>query len=201
MDTKAIIEAVGYIGSALVVISFFMVSVVKLRVVNTIGSVIFMVYALIIHSYPTAIMNFILVFINIYHLIKLSNTKRSYDFVEVDTGDRLLHYTVDTFSEDIKKCFPGIVIDFPTANVGYVVCHKGKPAGIVIGSLKDGVLDLLLDYSTPEYRDFSIGKFLFSKLPEKGIKTVTYRGADENHKAYLSKTGFVNKGGYYEKEL
>jgi hypothetical protein len=79
------------------------------------------------------------------------------------------------------------------------VCHKGTPAGIIIGNLKDGVLELLLDYSTPEYRDFSIGKFLFSKLPSKGIKSVIYRGSDENHKEYLAKTGFVNKGNYYEK--
>ena len=36
------IELVGYLGSALVVVSMLMTSVVKLRVVNTIGSAIFM---------------------------------------------------------------------------------------------------------------------------------------------------------------
>lgn len=199
MDSKTIVEIVGYVGSALVVLSFFMVSVVKLRIVNTIGSVIFTVYAFIIQSYPTAIMNIVLVLINIYHLVKLYNTKRSYDFVKVNVGDKLLHYALDTYTEDIQKCFPGTSMDFPGANVGYVVCHKGTPAGIVIGTLKDNVLDLLLDYSTPEYRDFSIGKYLFSKLPEEGIKSVIYRGSDENHKAYLTKTGFVSKGDHYEK--
>jgi hypothetical protein len=199
MDSKTIVEIVGYVGSALVVLSFFMVSVVKLRIVNTIGSVIFTVYAFIIQSYPTAIMNIVLVLINIYHLVKLYNTKRSYDFVKVNVGDKLLHYALDTYTEDIQKCLPGTSMDFPGANVGYVVCHKGTPAGIVIGTLKDNVLDLLLDYSTPEYRDFSIGKYLFSKLPEEGIKSVIYRGSDENHKAYLTKTGFVDKGDHYEK--
>lgn len=199
MDSKTIVEIVGYVGSALVVLSFFMVSVVKLRIVNTIGSVIFTVYAFIIQSYPTAIMNIVLVLINIYHLVKLYNTKRSYDFVKVNVGDKLLHYALDTYTEDIQKCFPGTSMDFPGANVGYVICHKGTPAGIVIGTLKDNVLDLLLDYSTPEYRDFSIGKYLFSKLPEEGIKSVIYRGSDENHKAYLTKTGFVDKGDHYEK--
>ena len=58
MDSSAIIEAVGYLGSALVLVSFLMSSVVKLRVVNTVGSLIFTVYALIIRSYPTAVMNF-----------------------------------------------------------------------------------------------------------------------------------------------
>ena len=44
------IEMLGYLGSALVVASMLMSSVVKLRVINTIGSGIFAVYALIIHS-------------------------------------------------------------------------------------------------------------------------------------------------------
>ena len=47
------IELVGYLGSALVVASMLMSSVVKLRVINTLGSGIFAVYALMIHSYPT----------------------------------------------------------------------------------------------------------------------------------------------------
>ena len=64
MNTKVLIEAIGYTGSALVLVSFLMVSVVKLRIVNTIGSVIFTIYAFIIHSYPTAIMNLCLVMIN-----------------------------------------------------------------------------------------------------------------------------------------
>ena len=49
MNTSTIIEAVGYLGSALVLVSFLMSSVVKLRVVNTAGSLIFALYALIIH--------------------------------------------------------------------------------------------------------------------------------------------------------
>ena len=51
MTKEMIIEAVGYLGSFLVLVSFLMTSVVKLRIVNTIGSLIFMIYALIIKSY------------------------------------------------------------------------------------------------------------------------------------------------------
>jgi hypothetical protein len=200
METsKILIEAFGYLGSALVLVSFLMVSGLKRRVASSIGRIIFTIYAFIIHSYPTAIMNACLVMINIYYLIKMSNTKKNYDLVKSGTADSLLKYTIDKYKEDIIKCFPGINMDFATANSGYVVCHNGKPAGIMLGELKDGVMEVLLDYSIPEYRDFSIGQFLFSKLPEDGIKSLTYRGSDENHKAYLTKTGFVNMGGYYEK--
>ncbi|MDO4174140.1 MAG: YgjV family protein [Eubacteriales bacterium] len=70
------IELVGYVGSILVVVSMLMTSVIRLRVVNSIGAGIFTVYAWIIQSYPTALMNFCLVVINIYHLARMYKDKR-----------------------------------------------------------------------------------------------------------------------------
>ena len=75
MDRAILIECIGYLGSALVLVAFLMSSVVKLRVVNTVGSLIFAAYALIIRSYPTAIMNFCLVVINLNlmsHMFRIS---------------------------------------------------------------------------------------------------------------------------------
>ncbi|MCR5402984.1 MAG: YgjV family protein [Butyrivibrio sp.] len=205
MNTNVIIEAIGYTGSALVLVSFLMVSVVKLRIVNTIGSIIFTVYAFIIHSYPTAIMNICLVLINIYHLIKLSNTKtdsRTYDLVNVSPDDSMLKYTLSRSESDILKSFPGMSMDFSGANSAYMICHEGNPAGIFIGVLgENGSMEILLDYSLPEYRDFSIGQFLFSKLPQEGIHTLTFRGPDDNHKDYLSKYEFAKRGSQYIKIL
>lgn len=201
IEKEILIEAFGYLGSALVLVSFLMASVFKLRVVNTIGSVIFTIYAFIIHSYPTAIMNACLVCINIYYLIKMSNTEKSYDLVKADSDDSLLEYFINQYKDDIIKIFPGINMDFSGADACYVVCHDGKLVGAMLGQENNGFIEVLLDYTIPEYRDFSIGKFLFDKLAEEGIKSAIYRGSDENHKAYLAKTGFVNKGGYYEKTL
>lgn len=71
MSTAMIIELVGYLGSILVVVSMLMTSVVRLRIINSVGAGIFTVYALIIQSYPTALMNFCLVVINIYNLVRI----------------------------------------------------------------------------------------------------------------------------------
>lgn len=76
MNTAIMIELVGYLGSLLVVVSMLMTSVIRLRIVNSIGAGIFTVYALIIQSYPTALMNFCLVVINIYHLTRMYKDKR-----------------------------------------------------------------------------------------------------------------------------
>ena len=69
--SKTIIEAIGYLGSFLVVISMLMTSVNRLRIVNTVGSLIFTVYAFIIGSYPTAFMNMCIIGINLYQLYHL----------------------------------------------------------------------------------------------------------------------------------
>ena len=46
MTTELLVELFGYLGSVLVVVSMLMASVVKLRVINTFGSVISGTYAL-----------------------------------------------------------------------------------------------------------------------------------------------------------
>ena len=87
MDTKMIIELIGYFGSLLVVVSMLMTSVMKLRIINTIGSTIFTCYALVIHSYPTAVMNMALIVINIVNMRKLAAGADNYDVIEVSAED------------------------------------------------------------------------------------------------------------------
>lgn len=196
------VEMIGYLGSILVVVSMLMSSVVKLRVINTIGSGIFAAYALMIHSYPTALMNACLVGINVYNLVRLNQKDRAYDLTEAATGDGLLGYLLDHYREDILTYFPG----FTGAEEGdraYVVFCGGDPAGLLLGTDRgQGTLNVRLDYSTPTYRDCSIGAYLYGKLPSKGVHTLVFEGeGSEAHAAYLTKMGFVKENGAYVKRL
>ena len=202
MNINMLIEAFGYLGSLLVLVSMLMTSVVKLRIINTIGSVIFTIYAFIIKSYPTALMNFCLVLINLRFLWKMSRMDKEYEIVECDRNDVLLRYLVDHYRSDISKIFPGINLNLRQIDRAYVVLCQGKPVGITLGNAEDDdTLDLKLDYTIPEFRDFSIGSFLFDYLKKKDIKKVVYKGPDENHLAYLNNQGFVKKGNSYIKNL
>jgi len=196
------IELMGYLGSALVVVSMLMASVVNLRIVNTIGSGIFAVYALLIHSYPTALMNVCLVGINLYNLYKLSRKDQSYSLVEAAPEDRLLSYLLDCYREDIRKYFPGFSADCG-ADRAYLVCCGGTPAGVLLGREEEaGVLRVILDYSAPTYRDCSLGAYLYSKLPSRGVHTLVYAEEESQaHAAYLSKMGFAKEKGVYIKDL
>lgn len=190
MNTKTMIELFGYIGSALVVVSMLMSSVVKLRIINLIGSVIFAIYALIIKSYPTALMNFFLVGINIYHLIRLMGSKRHYELLQLKPDDSYLSFFLNYYKEDIKKYFQDNSITRDGCNKAFAVCCDNEMAGVLMGRQTDAALVLMLDYSTPVYRDCSVGEFIYGRLPEYGIKSLVYTGDNPDHVAYIEKMGF-----------
>ena len=200
-DTKVIIEAVGYLGSALVLVSFLMASVVKLQVVNSIGSIIFATYALIIHSYPTAVMNICLVLINLYYLWKLRNSEPNYRLVSLNPSDAFVDFFLSEHRGDIVQCFPGRNWDQNELNRAYLVCHGDTPAGLMLGREADGELEIALDYSTPAYRDSSEGHYLVEHLPQEGLRLLRYEHAEEGHLPYLKKLGYTARNGAYELAL
>ena len=202
MNPKTIIELIGYLGSALVLVSFLMTSVFKLRIVNTIGSVIFAIYALIIHSYPTALMNACLVAINIHFLWKMMRTRKDYELVPVNPKDGYLLHFIQSHRVDIDACFPGLKVDPNQSDSAWIVNCEGRPVAVLMGMEKDGVLDIQLDYSTPQYRDFSVGSYVFEKLKGERIRKATYSGpVNDTHRVYLNKMGFQHASDGYVKRL
>lgn len=202
MNGAMTVEIIGYLGSALVLISFLMASVVKLRIINSAGGLIFAVYALLIRSYPTALMNFCLVGINLYYLIRLRNPDRQYTLIEEKKDGALLRAFLEYYAEDISACFPGIRIEPEEADVIFLICHNMTPAGLLLGKRQEkGALEILLDYSTPEYRDCSVGKYLYSRLSEKDIRSLIFSQEPQKHEAYLKKMGFVREKDAYVKKI
>ena len=191
---SAVLEAIGYVGSALVLVSFLMTSVVRLRIVNMCGSLISFVYALIVHAIPLAVMNAALVAINLYFLWKTGQTKANYTLLKMAPQDPFLQHLLSAYQSDIRKCFPHVDPQAPQAALAYVILCEDAPAGVVLGTAADGQLDLYLDYSLPKYRDYSMGRFLKEKLPAEGYTQLRYAGSTENHEAYLKKMHFEPQG-------
>ncbi len=202
MNSSMIIEMIGYLGSVLVLVSFLMASVVKLRVINSVGGLIVAVYALLIRSYPTALMNFCLVGINLYYLARLRHPDRQYTLIEERKDSSMLRAFLEHYAADIVNCFPGIRADAEEADVICFVCHNMAPAGILLGKRREGgVMEILLDYSTPEYRDCSVGKYLYSRLPELQVDSLVFSREPGKHEAYLKKMGFERKNDAYVKQI
>lgn len=63
-------EYVGYLASLLVLISFLMKNMTYLRLVNTLGCIVFIAYGVLLPSIPIIITNAAIVMINSYYLLK-----------------------------------------------------------------------------------------------------------------------------------
>ena len=75
MFNVAPIEWVGYSASLFIVISLTMTSIVKLRIINSIGCLLFVIYGLNVKAYPVVISNALIIMINIYNLYMLFKSK------------------------------------------------------------------------------------------------------------------------------
>ena len=200
-NAKIIIEAIVYTGSILVLVSMLMTSVVKLRFINTVGSLIFTAYALCIVSYPTAAMNFCLALINIYNLAKLFKNKKKYYVLKLDSDKSFINYFWKLYEKDIQKYFPEADKNAHYDEV-YLVCYGSDSAGILLGTKEEnGSIDVKIDYTTPVYRDCSAGKYLYAYLAGKHIKSLATSTNSEIHRRYLLKMGFSENNGRFEKKL
>lgn len=196
---KTIIELIGYTGSILVVVSMLMTSLSKLRVVNTLGSVIFAIYALIIKSYPTAGMQLALIIINMVKLYNLSKNKKQYTVTELKSDDSYISFFTNLYKNDIALYFPKAVEKIGKA---YIISCGSTTAGLLLAHENtSGNLEIDLDYTTPAYRDCSVGKFLYQYLAETGVKQLSIKNDIPEHTSYLKRMGFTPQGESFVKAL
>lgn len=64
------IDLVGYLASGIILISFAVKDIIKLRIINSIGSVVWIVYGTLINNNPTIFVNIAVLMIHIWWLIK-----------------------------------------------------------------------------------------------------------------------------------
>ena len=201
MDGHMIAELIGYIGSALVLISFLMASVIKLRIINTIGSLISVIYSLIISAYPTALMNAALVCINIYYLIQYMRLDRNYTVVKTTINESSITYFLGQINSDLLTYFPSFDQDLKQADCMLSVFLKNEIVGFFAGKTDGKTMDILVDYTTPAYRDTSVGRQLYLYLKAQGYHELVYQGNNAKHIHYLLGMGFTHCDDGYVKVL
>lgn len=68
------IEVLGYLSTVIVAISFLMKDVIKLRLVNSVGCLCFVIYGVLIGAIPVALLNALIVAINLYYIFQAKRT-------------------------------------------------------------------------------------------------------------------------------
>lgn len=72
-----LVEVIGYLASALVLISFLFKNIKLVRIVNVVGALFFVAYGLFTKTYPTMIMNLALVVVHCVYLVLLTKKEKN----------------------------------------------------------------------------------------------------------------------------
>ena len=190
-----IIEWIGYIGSLLIALSITMSSIVKLRWINLIGATIFSTYGFIIDALPVALLNGFIAGVNIYFLIKLANKNEAFKLLPVEPNNKIIKEFLDFYKKDIAKLAPDFDFSANPSEYSFLILRNMDIAGVFIGKEENNqVLEVILDYVSPKYRDFKLGDFVYrndSKIFRgKSFKQVIGRAKTKAYRTYFKRMGF-----------
>lgn len=195
MEASTLYELIGYAASVLVAVALTMRSVLRLRLINLVGSATFTVYGLLIHAYPVAVMNFAIVLINVYFLVDMLRAREYFELQEVPADSPYLQRFLAFYRDDIRRLIPDFDGDSAGHDVALLVLRNMVPAGVLLARKQgDDSLLVTLDYVIPGYRDLKAARFLFTQnaayFTRQGIHRLLSRPGSEVHARYLRRVGF-----------
>ena len=200
MDASLTAQIIGYVGSALIILSLMQKSILRLRYIGLAGSVAFFVYSLLIDAYPIAIVNVIAAIIHIYFLRKLLGRPETiFSTLHVLPESRYLQAFMDFHAKDIARFQPEFSYQPAENQFAAFILRDMVPAGLMIGRPSEGSsVEILLDYAIPQYRDFKLGKFLYSGrsgiFENQDCDRAWATATTPEHGQYLERMGFEPRG-------
>ena len=195
MDKSFYLQLFGYGASALIAVSLMMSSVKRLRIINLCGASAFATYGLLIHAYPVAVLNSIVVCVNIFHLRRMLRAQEFYQLLEVRPHSDFLAHFLKFYDADIKRILPDFIFAPRENQMAVFILRDCTPVGVFLAEPETAEkYRALLDFVIPRYRNLHIGRFLFVKNAEvfrkRGVKEIVIRPRTREFGAYLWEIGF-----------
>ena len=195
--SDVVLEFLGYAASAVIAVSLMLVSVVRLRIVNLLGSVLFVVYGLLIDAMPIVVLNVLMVAVNAFHLARLlRDTEEEIELLEVPADSPYLERFVAHHADEIGRISPGFEVE--PDHLYVLVLRDAVPAGLFVARLEGPTLRVELDFATPSYRDLKGGTHLYERLPalvgEPAPEWIVTERTDHGYERYLERMGFERQG-------
>jgi hypothetical protein len=173
------VDALGWLGSALLVYSLLQARILRLRLLNTVACLILVVFNALLAVWPMVAMNVVLAGINIVFIVRMLRERgdeQAYAVLAVREDDAYLSHFIGVHRTDIDTFFAGYAHGAAAGRSTYLVQHGDETAGVIV--VRDeggGVAQVELDYVTPRFRDFSPGEFVFRRsglFRDRGFRQV-----------------------------
>jgi hypothetical protein len=189
------IEYFGTLASVVVAISLMMKNIKHLRLLNLAGSSLFAAYGAAIGSVPVCALNLFCVGIDAWYLLKMRRERSAFALMRVEPGESVyLESFLGFYARDIARFAPEFgAEDYASA---VFVLRDMVPASLVLyRKAPGGVIELLLDYATPTYRDYRNAEYFFEAVARdialSGGTVFRARATTAAHRAYLERMGFA----------
>jgi hypothetical protein len=192
-------ELLGYVGSIGIAASLMMRNILRLRLLNMAGAILFAGYGIMIGALPVILLNVFNAAINLYQVVHLLR-KPGERFILLPLSDvnaSYLELFLNYHRADIEAHFPGFRWDQLKNPQGHFVLRNLIPTGLFVYETCDrhGAVNIKLDYVTPDYRDFKNARFVYHEQRElllaRGFTMYQTRSDVPTHRHYLEKLGFV----------
>jgi hypothetical protein len=189
------VEWLGYLASLVVLVSLAMSSIARLRWLNLTGCLLFACYGYLIAVWPVVAMNLAIAAINGWFLYRLYRSDEAFALVPATIGSGYFKHFLAANRSAIE-----LRTELAALNAGemaFWLLRDNNTAGLVVArDAGDGLLEILLDYVTPKYSDFKLGRFFYQRqhrqLLAAGFRCVLAHApaADVEHRRYLRNMGF-----------
>lgn len=156
------VEAVGYIASALVVLSLTRSRVLHLRVLSLVGALMFGIYGVLIASVPIALTNAAITFVNLWHLGRIVTGREDFSLLEVPIDSPYLRRFLEFHADEIGAAQPDYT-GIRDGDTVVMVLRDMVPAAVVVGRPRDHHFRVYLDFAIPRYRDFKMGAWFYGR--------------------------------------
>ncbi len=198
MQYFSLIEIIGYLGSIFIATAMTFSSIIRLRWFSLVGTILFTTYGFTIGAYPVGIVNAFIMITNIVFLFREYTKKELFRTLEIRNDNKYFLDFIKFHKEDIAKFYPKFSVQNSDENLSFLVLRNMQVAGVFVGRMiEDSKLYVELDYVTPEYRDYKLGKYVYSPnqfiFKSKNIKTLISGSYSQKNDAYLKKLGFEEK--------
>ena len=188
------VEILGYAASIIVFISLTMKSLVKLRLINAAGSLLFVVFALRTSSFPTAVLNVGIVIIDVYYFVRTIKIKNNFDIVRVQKENEIVLHFYKIHKKEIVALFGEQA--FAQSEYTAVFFRNDDIAGLLAYSpVSTETAEILIDFAVPAYRDCAIGRHFFVNdvgfWKQQGYEYLIIKTPDKTHIPYIKRLGFT----------
>lgn len=209
-------QAIGWVGSALVVFSLTQAekSLLRFRWLNLAGAVIATIWNFIAGAWPFVAMNGAITIIDAIYIARLRKQRhdqQAYIVVEVAPNSAYLGNLLADNKADIAQYanFDVVGQSGPNSNrSAFLVLSGNETIGVLeVEDSGNGVGTVILDWVNPKYRNFTPGEFVFQQsgiFNAKGFNKLvvpTQLSTNENTREYLTRVGFTNTENGWERSV